>query len=105
MVSEHLQNNFQKALKTDFLIPKMSKMTLSEGQILTKTFDFWGHLSTFRAKNTHKSWPFKAKNNAQITSEHHQNNFKKSQKNDFFCPQNGQNDPLRGPIFDIKFWF
>ena len=27
----------------------------------------------------------------------------KSQKNDFSGPQNGQNDRLRGPIFDLKF--
>ena len=33
--SELLQNNFQKVQKTTFLAPKMVKMTLSEGQILT----------------------------------------------------------------------
>ena len=33
--SEHLQNNFQKVQKTTFLAPKMVKMTLQDGQILT----------------------------------------------------------------------
>ena len=62
--SEHLQNNFQKVKKTTFLAPKMVKMTPSEGQFLTKNFDFRGQISTFRAKNTPKSTSFKAKNNA-----------------------------------------
>ena len=53
-----------------FLTPKMVKMTLSEGQILTKNFDFRGHISTFRAENTAKSGHFKAENNALTTSEH-----------------------------------
>ena len=35
LTSEQLQINFQKGLKTSFLTPKMVKMTLSEGQILT----------------------------------------------------------------------
>ena len=33
--SEQLQTNFQKVKKTTFLAPKMVKMTLQEGQILT----------------------------------------------------------------------
>ena len=33
--SEQLQNNFQKVQKTTFFTPKMSKMTLSERQILS----------------------------------------------------------------------
>ena len=62
--SEQLQNNFQKPQKTCFFTLKIVKMTLSEGQILTKNFDFRGHISTFRAKNTPKSGTFKAKYNA-----------------------------------------
>ena len=62
--SEQLQNNFQKPQKTTFLTLKMVKMTLSEGQILNQNFDFRGHISTFRAKNTTKIGPFKAENNA-----------------------------------------
>ena len=62
--SELLQNIFQKDQKRLFLAPKTVKMTLSEGQILTLNFDFRGHISTFRAKNTIKSWPFKTKNYA-----------------------------------------
>ena len=64
LTSEQHQTNFQKALKTTFSTLKMVKMTLSEGQILTQNFDFRGHISTFRAKNTLKSAPSKAKNNA-----------------------------------------
>ena len=45
--------------------------------------DFRGHISTFRAKNTPESWSFKAQNDAQITSEHPQNNFQKVQKTGF----------------------
>ena len=33
--SEQLQNNFQKVKKTTFFPPKIVKMALSEGQILT----------------------------------------------------------------------
>ena len=38
-------------LGAGFLTLEMVKMTLSEGQILTKRFDFRGHISTFRAEN------------------------------------------------------
>ena len=62
-------------------------MTLSEGQILRNIFDFRGQISTFRAKNTHKSGSFKAENNAYPTSEHLQNNFQKVQKTTFLTPK------------------
>ena len=62
-------------------------MTLSEDQILTNNFNFRGHISTFQAKNTHKGGSFKAKNNAQIASEHLQNNFQKVQKMTFLAPK------------------
>ncbi|MEL6606589.1 MAG: hypothetical protein AAFP20_25715, partial [Cyanobacteria bacterium J06614_10] len=58
--------------------------------------------STFRAKNTPKSGPYKTKNNAQTTSEQLQTNFQKFQKTVFCDPENGQNDPLRGPNFEPK---
>ena len=61
----------------------MAKMTPSEGYNLTKNFDFRGHLSTFRAENTPKSWPLKAKNNTQTTSEQPQINFQKVRKTGF----------------------
>ena len=83
--SEHLQNNFQKPQKTGFLAPKMVKMTPSEGQFLTKNFDFRGQISTFRAKNTTKSTSLKVKNNRQTTSEHLQTNFQKVQKTTFLA--------------------
>ena len=63
-IPEQLQIKFQNAQRTGFFTQKMVKMTLSEGQILNQNFDFRGHISTFRAKNTVKSEPFKAKNNA-----------------------------------------
>merc|ERR1711954_300081 len=62
-------------------------MTLPEGQILTQNLDFRGYISTIRAKNTLESWAFKAKNNAQTTSEHPQNNFQKVQKTTFLAPK------------------
>ena len=65
---ELLQTNFQKIQKTGFFTLKMVKMTISEAQNLTYNFDFRGHISTFRAKNTPESWSFKAQNDAQITS-------------------------------------
>ena len=61
----------------------MVKMTLSEGQFLTKNFDSRGHISTFRAENTPKSRAFKVKNNALTTSEQLQTNFQKPQKMSF----------------------
>ena len=57
-------------------------------QNLSLNFDFRGHILTFRAENTAKSGLFKVKNNANTTSEQPQT--KKSPKNDFFGPKNGQ---------------
>ena len=65
----------------------MVKMTLSEGQILTKNFDFQGHILTFGAKNTAKTEPFKAENNAKATSEQLQTNFQIVQKTTFLGPK------------------
>ena len=88
----------------------MVKMTLSESQFLTKNFDFRGHISTFRAENTPKSWHFKVENNALTTSEHLQNNFQKSQITPFFDPKHGQNPgaillqiwPISTQIVDLR---
>ena len=75
---------------------------------LTKNFDFRGHLSTFRAKNTPKSRPFEGENNAQTLPKQVQNNFEKSRNRLFsppkwskMTPQIGQNEQ----IFDPKFLF
>ena len=81
--SELLQTNFQKVQKTGFLTLKMVKMTLPEGQILSQNLDFRGHISTFRAENTAKIGPFKAKNNAQTTSKQLQSILQKIQKTGF----------------------
>ena len=62
-------------------------MTPPEGQNLTLNLDFRGHISTFRAKNTHKSEPFEAKNNAQTTPEQLQTKFKKVKKTIFLAPK------------------
>ena len=51
----HLQTNFQKPLKTGFLTLKMVRITLSEGQILSKFFFQRGRTSTFRPDNTTES--------------------------------------------------
>ena len=97
--SEQLQKNFQKPQKTDFLALKMAKITLSEG------FDFRGHISTFRAESTPKSTSFKAKNNAQTTSEHLQNNFQKPQKTGFLAPKMVKMTPSEGQFLTKNFDF
>ena len=73
-------------------------MTLSEGQILTKNFDFRGHISTFWAKNTPKSGTFKAENNAQTTSEQLQTNFQKPLKTGFLTQEMVKMTLSEGPI-------
>ena len=60
-------------------------MTPSEGQFSILNFNFRSHISTFRAKNTHKSEPFEAKNNAQTTPEQLQTKFKKVKKTTFLA--------------------
>ena len=60
-------------------------MALSEGKNLTINFDFRGRISTFGAKNAPKYEDFKAKDNAQTTSKHLQNNFQKVQKTTFLA--------------------
>ena len=65
----------------------MVKMTLSESQNLTYNIDFRIHISTFWAENTFKSSTFKAKNNAQTTSEQLQTNFQNVQKTTFLGPK------------------
>jgi len=62
-------------------------MTLLEGKILAWNFDFRSPISTFRAENTPKSVPLKAKNNAQTTSEQPQTNFQKVRKKTFLAPK------------------
>ena len=54
---------------------------------MTLNLDFRGHIATFRAENTPKSGPFKAKNNAQTTSEQLQTNFQKVKKTYFLAPK------------------
>ena len=86
--------------KTAFKSPKNDFFDPENGQ--NEKFNFGDHISTFRAKNTPKSGPYKTKNNAQTTSEQLQTNFQKFQKTVFCDPENGQNDPLRGPNFEPK---
>ena len=83
----------------------MVKMTLSEGQILPYNFDFRGHISTFRAKNTPKTGTFKAENNAQTTSEQLQTNFQKVKKTTFLAPKMVKMTLSEGQNFETKFWF
>ena len=67
------QNNFEKIRKTAFL-------TLE----IVLHIDYLGHLASFRAENTPKSGPVKAKNNAQTTSKQLQNNFQKVKRKQLF---------------------
>ena len=55
-----------------------------------QNFDFRGHTSTFRAENTSESVAFKAKNDAQTTSEPLQTNFQKVQKTGFLTLKMGK---------------
>ena len=84
------RKTLKKSQKPFFWSRKCSKMThqMTEfGKILTKNFDFGGHISTFRAKNTPKSGPSKSKNNALTNPEQLQNNFPKVQKTTFLTPK------------------
>ena len=63
---------------------KLSKTTLLEGQNFDLHIDYLGHLASFRAENTPKSGPVKAKNNAQTTSKQLQNNFQKVKRKQLF---------------------
>ena len=69
---------------------------------MKKTLYIRGRLLTFSAQHTPRNAPLKSKNNGQTTSEELQTNFQKVQRTIFF-PENGQNDPLRGPNVDIQF--
>ena len=62
-------------------------MAFSDAQNLTVIFDLRGHISAFRVKSTPKSVTFKAKNNAQTTSEQLQTNFQNVQKTTFLGPK------------------
>ena len=95
---KQLPNNLQNVEKTAFLGLKMVKITLLWRPILTKNFNFRGHLSTFQAENTPKSGPFKSKNNAQILLKLHQNNFEKVKKSTFLTPKMVENDHIMGQI-------
>ena len=69
---------------------KMVKMTLSEGQFLTKIFDFRGHISTFRAENTPKSEAFKAKKQCPNNFWTSAKQLSKTPENSLFDLENGQ---------------
>ena len=69
--NQYNRMSFSKSQENRFFIPcKITKCPPPhpEGQNLIINFNFRGHLSTFRAEYTVKSWAFKAKNNAQTTS-------------------------------------
>ena len=81
-----------------FLSLKLVKITLSESEFFFLNLDFRGHLPTFRAENTHKSRPFKSKNNTQTLLKLLQNNFEKVQKSAFLTPKMVENDHILGQI-------
>ena len=64
-------------------------------KILTENFDFWFYLSTFGARNTPKSRPFKVENNPQTLPKQLQNSFEKVQKTTFSTPKMVKNDPSK----------
>ena len=79
---------------------------------LTKNLDYWGHLSTFRAENTHKSGPFKVKNNAQTLPKQLKNNFEKVQETTFWTTKlaktrmpTWQKVAYFGSIFELRALF
>ena len=65
------------------MTPETAKMS----KFLIQTFDFGGHLSTYRAENTPKSRPLKVETNAQILPIQPLNNFEKVQKTTFLTPK------------------
>ena len=91
--------NFQKRKcpENDFLIPQFTKITILGVIFLTENLHFRGHLSTFRAGNTHKSKPLKAENNARTLPKQLQNNFEKVQNTTFSTPKMAKNDPSERP--------
>ena len=78
---------------------KLVKMTLSEGQILIYNFDFRGHISTFRAKNTTESWALKPKTMVKRLLNNSKATFKKPRKR-VFWPWKWSKWPFQRP----KFW-
>ena len=64
-------------------------------KILTENFDFWFYLSTFGARNTPKSRPFKVENNPQTLPKQLQNSFEKVQETTFSIPKMVKNDPSK----------
>ena len=82
-------------------------------KFLTKNLEYRGHLSTFRAKITPKSGPFKVENNAQTLPKQLQNNFEKVQKTVFSTPKMAKSwmstwpkVSILGPFsgFELYFW-
>ena len=63
--------------------PKVGLLT----KFSTENLDFVDHLSTYRAKNTSISGPFKAQNDAQTTFKQLQTNFQNVQKTTFLGPK------------------
>ena len=61
-----------------------SRRTLQERVCILFHLDFGGHVWTFRAKTTLKSWPLKAKNTAQTTSEQLKTTLKNPSKRVFW---------------------
>ena len=82
---KHILNNSKITLKKarKFLFfPRIGQITISEVQILTKKFNFRGHLSTFRAENIPKWRPFLR---PKAMPKHFLNNSKKTLKKSRKC--------------------
>ena len=96
-----------KSPENDFFDPNIVKKLLLKtakmSKLVIKNFDFGDFLSTFRAQNTPKGRPFKAKNNIQTLPKQLQNNFEKVQKSTFLTSKMVKNDPSNWPK-GAKFW-
>ena len=108
MMPKPLLNNskttFKKSKKRPFWPPKWSKWPSERANFWPKILileviyrPFGLKMITTVGLLIPKTMPKQLLNISKTT-------FKKA-KNDFFGAQNGQNGPLRGPIFDLKFWF
>ena len=74
------------------------------GQILTYNFDIRVHISPFWPENLTQIGNFKAKNNAQTTSEQLQSNFQKPPKKSFLTLEMVKMTLSEGKIWQ-KNWF
>ena len=89
-----LQYNFEKGQKMNFLAPELAKITITEGQTLSKNLEFPRHLYAFRDETEPKN-RLKAQRNAQKLPTRFQNNFEKVEKTTFLKPKMDKTEPSK----------